>query len=544
MFQPASPLKSTASLARDAPVFVPKTQQSSMAALAPEFKPGQGFIGGADSPTSFAASSVPAPEFAQQMSQMSMDPSQVYSAPPDIMNPYANPSASMYYQPSMQPYQPLQYHLYAAQPPHRSDLLPYQRTIHGFFLSDNIREELQRKSAATLQTIGDLNLPSSVHVYHSLVPLDTKREKDTRVFGYPSWVYKAFSGTEGKTYALRRIEGFRLVKEQAIGLIEQWRRVTNASIVTVHEAFTTKAFGDNSIVFAYDFHPLSTTLYDTHFGPNPRYVAKYEGQAAVPEKVIWSYITQITSALRAIHSAGLAARCIDPTKILMTSKMRIRLNCLGIVDVLAYDTGGTLEEWQQDDLLQLGRLIVSIACGSPLAANDFPSAVDFISRHYSAELKDIIVYLISKPSPTKTISEIVTLIADHTIQDFNSALHFNDNIEAALARELENGRIARLLTKLGFINERPEYDHDPQWSETGDRYLIKLFRDYVFHQVDEQGNPVVDMAHVLSCLNKLDVGSDEKVMLVSRDEQSCLVLSYREIKSCIEVAFSQLSKKR
>jgi ABC-type uncharacterized transport system YnjBCD ATPase subunit len=44
---------------------------------------------------------------------------------------------------------------------------------------------------------------------------------------------------------------------------------------------------------------------------------------------------------------------------------------------------------------------------------------------------------------------------------------------------------------------------DPSWSETGDRYLLKLFRDYVFHQVDEMGNPVVDMAHVLQCLNKV-----------------------------------------
>lgn len=57
---------------------------------------------------------------------------------------------------------------------------------------------------------------------------------------------------------------------------------------------------------------------------------------------------------------------------------------------------------------------------------------------------------------------------------------------------------------MGFINERPEFDMDPGWSETGDRYLIKLFRDYVFHQVDEMGRPVVDMVHVLTCLNKVN----------------------------------------
>lgn len=47
------------------------------------------------------------------------------------------------------------------------------------------------------------------------------------------------------------------------------------------------------------------------------------------------------------------------------------------------------------------------------------------------------------------------------------------------------------------------FDMDPSWSETGDRYLIKLFRDYVFHQVDEYGQPVIDMVHVLTCLKKV-----------------------------------------
>lgn len=85
--------------------------------------------------------------------------------------------------------------------------------------------------------------------------------------------------------------------------------------------------------------------------------------------------------------------------------------------------------------------------------------------------------------------------------------------------ELENARFVRLLCKFGFINERPEYLYlssffpalhtpllrfalEPRWSETGDRYIIKLFRDYVFHQVDEHGKPLLNMSHVLTCLNK------------------------------------------
>ena len=131
-----------------------------------------------------------------------------------------------------------------------------------------------------------------------------------------------------------------------------------------------------------------------------------------------------------------------------------------------------------------------------------------------------------------------------------------DRLSAELMSELENGRLVRLLCKFGFINERPEFARDLRWSETGDRYIIKLFRDYVFHQVDEHGQPVVNLSHVLTCLNKvrftyrpdetegllivpqLDAGVDERIMLVSRDEQNCLVVSYREIKSCIDSAFA------
>lgn len=59
----------------------------------------------------------------------------------------------------------------------------------------------------------------------------------------------------------------------------------------------------------------------------------------------------------------------------------------------------------------------------------------------------------------------------------------NDEMMNELSKETENGRLLRILVKLGMMNERPENDTDPGWSETGDRYLLKLFRDFVFHQV-------------------------------------------------------------
>lgn len=112
---------------------------------------------------------------------------------------------------------------------------------------------------------------------------------------------------------------------------------------------------------------------------------------------------------------------------------------------------------------------------------------------------------------------------------------YADVLENELGAEVENGRIVRLMTKLGFINERAEYvnfpflpttppppkhyscfvetnrpwirfELDPRWSDTGDRYILKLFRDYVFHSVGVDGKPILDLSHVLVCLNKVRLG--------------------------------------
>lgn len=65
-------------------------------------------------------------------------------------------------------------------------------------------------------------------------------------------------------------------------------------------------------------------------------------------------------------------------------------------------------------------------------------------------------------------------------------------------------RVSKLiLNPSPIIWLQSRFDRDPRWSETGDRYIIKLFRDYVFHQVDENGAPVVNLSHVLTCLNKV-----------------------------------------
>jgi len=68
-------------------------------------------------------------------------------------------------------------------------------------------------------------------------------------------------------------------------------------------------------------------------------------------------------------------------------------------------------------------------------------------------------------------------------------------------------------------------------------YLYSIFT--FFLKIMEDGRPWLDMAHVTACLNKLDAGVSEKVCLMSRDEQNVLVVSYSELRQCLDQSFSE-----
>ncbi|KIK23323.1 hypothetical protein PISMIDRAFT_29486 [Pisolithus microcarpus 441] len=432
----------------------------------------------------------------------------------------------------------LDYHLYTNPIP--------ETFAPSHFISDNLREELQKRSESS-HTIPSMpyHVPEELQGYHSLVPLEPITPERRKFVSWFSTVYRATSINDGAAYVLRRIENFRLTNHAAFGMIESWSRIRHPNIVRVREAFTTRAFNDSSLVVCYDYHPDSQSLMELYFrsmSPSILHGQLSAPLGRIPEATLWTYIIQIANAIRAAHEAGLAVRMIDPAKILLTGKNRLRINACGIVDVLLYDTRQDAGLAQQDDLVMFGRLVIALCCGSITALNALPKALEVMSRVYSAEIKTLALYLISKPAPHKTIAQIMELIGTNRLaREMDEMQIANDRLETELMSELENGRLVRLLCKFGFINERPEFAREPRWSETGDRYIIKLFRDYVFHQVDENGNPVVNLSHVLTCLNKLDCGSDERVMLVSRDEQSCLVVSYKEVKACIESAFRSVS---
>lgn len=66
-----------------------------------------------------------------------------------------------------------------------------------------------------------------------------------------------------------------------------------------------------------------------------------------------------------------------------------------------YDTRQDVALVQQEDLVMFGRLVFGLCCGNPAAINTLPKALDVMGRMYSADVKTLALYLISKPGPHK-----------------------------------------------------------------------------------------------------------------------------------------------
>ncbi|KAJ9507985.1 hypothetical protein QJQ45_021312 [Haematococcus lacustris] len=324
-----------------------------------------------------------------------------------------------------------------------------------------------------------------------------------------------------------------------------------------------------------------TTLAAAHLTPSTTQ-AGMMALSPPPEATLWSYAVQLAALLRAVHAGGLAlkASCLHPTKmlllplaqVLLSSLGRLRVSCCGVVDTLSSSLGVEREELhrlQRIDLGALGQLLLTLGCcglappGHPpslelLASAAVPSssasgpgsALPGLSLRFTPEFSKLVGALLAAPrgGPLGTARQLVAALAERSLVEVEMLQLAQDALVSDLALECENGRLLRLLVKLGFINERPEGDVDASWAETADRYLLKLFRDFVFHQRAPEGHPaaggpLLDWGHVLEALNKLDAGVGEKILLLARDESAMLVASYADIKRCVSAAYDDLRSK-
>ncbi|XP_047544077.1 PAN2-PAN3 deadenylation complex subunit PAN3 isoform X3 [Vanessa atalanta] len=490
-----------------------------------------------------------------------------YSTNPDSMNasglnaPPLNPPGGMVPEGCIGVPSAYASQMYAGVPAHMPPMPAQNKPglAATFYTPETIRSEIyQRNEDVFLQP--DIQLPETVEMYAELTPLEGSNAHSLATS------YRATHRVSGEHYALRRLHAC-VAPPALLNRIEAWRNVDHPNVVRLHHCFTTKDFGDHSVVLVYDYHPACMTLMTKYlatgapggvtdgngafhdpFSSDPDAPRPYTHQknamlravacgALLPEAVLWSLLVQLTAGLRAIHTAGLACRSLDATKVVMNG-CRIRIAWGGIADVI-HNSNVDITQAQQEDMTALGRLALGMACRT-VHCDNLNACMDLVARSYSADLKNLILYLLSATT-RRSVTDLMPMIGARFYTQVEALERRADAFEEQLAREIDNGRLLRILIKMGVVNERPDrLNLDASWSETGDRYMLKLFRDYLFHSVTADGRPWLDQAHLASALNSLDGGSLAKVELMSRDEQSVLVVSYSELKHCLEAAFEEV----
>jgi PAB-dependent poly(A)-specific ribonuclease subunit 3 len=240
------------------------------------------------------------------------------------------------------------------------------------------------------------------------------------------------------------------------------------------------------------------------------------GGVPLPEPLIWSCLTQLVSAIRAVHGNNLAVRTLQLNQILCTQenntlslsssssvglyglpKLRYQINCIGIVDILEFESRKGLEELQEMDMRSLGCILLSMTTGTEINCNDLYTNggqqqqqerisyeyMKFVQQNYSRDLYTIVQSLLHPNTPPATIQAVASSMAMHAFDELDYAYICIDERHASLIGIYESGRALRLLLKLAFVNERPEFGIDTNWSESGDCYILKLFQDYGEHLV-------------------------------------------------------------
>ena len=219
-----------------------------------------------------------------------------------------------------------------------------------------------------------------------------------------------------------------------------------------------------------------------------------------------------------------------------TRRYRLRINCLCVPDALEFESRKRLHELQKNDIRDLGLIVLSLALGFEVQRDINDDVLDSLlcqtflnspnngsaddtsnfSSPYGPALCDLIGAMVlssktnsnneekrttykfyqgfkyqfhqqhsshsnnsnNKKTNSPTIYDVCRAAANGTMDELDAMHSTVDVMHASLMAEYESGRALRLLLKLGFINERPEFGMDERWSETGDRYILKLFRDY------------------------------------------------------------------
>jgi PAB-dependent poly(A)-specific ribonuclease subunit 3 len=333
---------------------------------------------------------------------------------------------------------------------------------------------------------------------------------------------------------LRRIVNASTTPELCTQVCEQFRHFRHPNLVPLHSIGQTTEFvlGFTDVIAEYRYVKGSKTLQEQFFantdGPSPA------ATAVCTEALLWSIACQLLGLIRTFHEVGVPLRGLHLTKVLYLEVTgRVLFSGVGLLDLVA-PTKEPVDKLMRQDISNLGYLLLRLA-----SQNWNAVTIDAINPT-EARLSPVLVGFIRGCLEGKHTADVMCRgLGERMAMELGQQLGHADFLMGECAKEVHNGRLLKLLVKLNFVHAATS-DH----TSDAELFALRLFHAYVFHQADESGRPRHDWGHVFFCLNKLDVGSEDLVQLISMDNDSTLlVISYRDLRTLLDKALDALVPK-
>ena len=216
--------------------------------------------------------------------------------------------------------------------------------------------------------------------------------------------------SDSQVYALRRFDNVRTSPTVLKNALGKWYDVRHPSIVSLYSVSAERG----ALFFTHAYHPAAQTL-------KQRFID--QRGPLLNEALLWRVLTQLLSGLRLVHGKNMALRVISPVHVLLTSGTVVRFNCVGIPDVLEFESRKTLTEMQIDDLVKLGYLVLSLAARASVGPKNVEQALLLLQQHFSPDLQHVVTTLLGGKSAA---SQICHMISERVHDEFDSAMAASD----------------------------------------------------------------------------------------------------------------------
>ncbi|PVU95370.1 hypothetical protein BB559_002769 [Furculomyces boomerangus] len=200
-----------------------------------------------------------------------------------------------------------------------------------------------------------------------------------------------------------------------------------------------------ALCLVYEYYPDATTV-----GNN----LSLGKQTTMLETQAWSLLFQILSALKTIHSNGISQMILDVFSVVSVGPDRYKVGWLGLGNILFKQATEIPSINQRKDLSNLGVLLLALLSKNLNVMTNISESLNSVQMVYSSEMYKVVSTLISNADVS--LEMILTSHSTRLLAELDSANKIKDEFQESLSLELSNGRLCRLMTKLNFINGRPE----------------------------------------------------------------------------------------